>query len=70
MPKVLVRFPNESTPVEMNIDLNEFKAEKEFEYETFGWYDNTYIAIQKTNYGKEKIKLLRKNGQHVFQSSW
>jgi hypothetical protein len=45
--KVLVRFPNESDPVEMLIDLTLFKPEKEFDTEVFGWYDGTYIAIKK-----------------------
>ena len=47
MKKVLVRFPNESIHVEMDIDWNEFKIEKEFEFEYFGWYKETYIAILK-----------------------
>ena len=47
MKKVLVRFPNESYPVEMNIDWNDFKIEKEFDLEYFGWYKGTYISVLK-----------------------
>ena len=47
MRKVLVRFPNESYSVEMEINWNEFKIENEFEYEYFGWYKGTCIAILK-----------------------
>ena len=47
MRKVLVRFPNESTSIEMEIDWNEFKIENEFQYEYFGWYKGTYLSILK-----------------------
>lgn len=47
MKTVLVRFPNESDYVEMQIDISKFKQENEFEYEIFGWYNSTYIAIKK-----------------------
>lgn len=45
---VRVRFPNESTWIEMiNFDWGEFKMEKEFDDEIFGWYVDTYVAIVK-----------------------
>jgi hypothetical protein len=47
MEKVLVRFPNESYPIEMEIDWNEFKIQNEFKDEYFGWYKGTYIAVLK-----------------------
>jgi len=49
MEKVLIRLPNDSYFEEMPIFLSRFKVEKEFEDEIFGWYDNTYISIKKTN---------------------
>jgi hypothetical protein len=45
---VKVRFPNESTWTEMvNFDWSEFKMDKEFDDEIFGWYLGAYIAIVK-----------------------
>lgn len=43
----MVRMPNESFFSEMKIDMSDFKMEKEFPDEMFGWYHNTYIAIKK-----------------------
>jgi hypothetical protein len=31
------------------IDIANFRPEKEFHDETFGWYNGTYIAIKKEN---------------------
>ena len=45
--KRMVRFPNESVPIEIDFDINEFKPEKEFKDEVFGWYKNTYVSISK-----------------------
>jgi hypothetical protein len=42
-----MRFPNESCFDEVTIDINEFKPEKEFKDEVFGWYKNTYVSISK-----------------------
>ena len=42
-----VRMPNESFFSEMEIDMKEFKMEKDFSDEMFGWYQGTYISIQK-----------------------
>jgi len=43
-----VRFPNESYPIEIkNFKWDEFKVEKEFDNEVFGWYNNVYIAVKK-----------------------
>lgn len=47
MKKVLVRFPNESYPIVMDINWDEFKIEKEFSTEYFGWYHNVYITVSK-----------------------
>ena len=47
MTKVKMRFPNESCFDEITIDINEFKPEKEFDTEVFGWYKNTYVSISK-----------------------
>jgi len=45
--EVLVRFPNESSYEKISIDLSQFKGEKSFDDETFGWYKGTYIALKK-----------------------
>jgi hypothetical protein len=45
--KAWVRFPNEGIFEEINIDLSEFMAEKEFEDESFGWYRGIYISVKK-----------------------
>lgn len=45
--KAWVRFPNESFFEEINLDLSEFKAEKDFDNEVFGWYKGTYISVKK-----------------------
>jgi len=42
-----VRFPNESFPEEMEIDMNEFVMDKEFDKQIFGWYLGHYISIEK-----------------------
>ena len=47
MTKVKMRLPNESCFDEVPIDINEFKPEKEFKDEVFGWYKNTYVSISK-----------------------
>ena len=47
MTKVKMRLPNESCFDEVTIDINEFKPEKEFKDEVFGWYKNTYVSISK-----------------------
>lgn len=45
---VRVRFPNESTWTNLtNFDWKDFKIDKEFDTEIFGWYKNTYISIIK-----------------------
>ena len=45
--KVKVRFPNECFLDEMEIDMDEFKAEREFNDQVFGWYKGIYISIEK-----------------------
>jgi hypothetical protein len=44
--KRLVRFPNESEFVEMEINMDEFDMVTEFRDEMFGWYKNLYISIK------------------------
>lgn len=47
MKKVLIRFPNESYFIEAEINMDEFKPEKEFDTEIFGWYGDIYVSIKK-----------------------
>ena len=47
MTKVKMRFPNESCFDDVTINMDEFKPEKEFKDEVFGWYKNTYVSISK-----------------------
>ncbi len=52
---VEVRFPNESVwDTIPNFKPSEFKAERIFDDEVFGYYKATYIAIKRQDY--EKIK--------------
>jgi len=44
--KRLVRFPNESEFLEMEIDMDEFNMVTIFEHEMFGWYNGMYISIK------------------------
>jgi hypothetical protein len=45
---VKVRFPNESTWIEMvNFNWWEFIVDKEFHDEIFGWYHGSYVAVVK-----------------------
>jgi hypothetical protein len=44
--KKLVRFPNESEFIEMEINMDEFDNDKTFEQEMFGWYKGIYISIK------------------------
>jgi hypothetical protein len=43
----LVRFPNESEPQKVELDMKQFLFSREFEGEIWGIYNNTYIAIKK-----------------------
>jgi hypothetical protein len=47
--KKKVRLPNESFHDEVYIDISQFRAEREYIDETFGWYKGTYISIKKEN---------------------
>jgi len=44
--KKLVRFPNESSFIEIELDMNEFIKDYVSIDETFGWYKNMYITIK------------------------
>jgi hypothetical protein len=43
----MVRFPNESTPIEIDLDINEFQLEKDFGDEVFGHWRGVYISVKK-----------------------
>jgi len=45
--KKLVRFAEDDTYHQVDIDMNEFEVSKEFDDEVFGWWGNTYVAIKK-----------------------
>ena len=47
--KKLIRFPNESEFIEMEINMDEFDKVSEFQYEMFGWYKGMYISIKLQN---------------------
>lgn len=47
MEKVLVRFPNESFFVEIDVNISDFIPEKVFENEVFGWYKGLYVSIKR-----------------------
>jgi hypothetical protein len=42
-----IRFPNESSWCDTQIDMDLFIRTREFDDEVFGWYDGTYISILK-----------------------
>jgi len=42
----LVRFPNESEFIEMEIDMTNFDKTIEYKYEMFGWYKGIHISIK------------------------
>lgn len=44
--KKKVRFPNETMYDEVYIDISQFRTEREYTDESFGWYKGTYIAIK------------------------
>jgi hypothetical protein len=44
--KKLVRFKNESSFIEIELDMNEFVKDYVSTNETFGWYKNMYISIK------------------------
>jgi hypothetical protein len=44
--KKLVRFPNESSFIEIELDMTEFVKDYISTDETFGWYKNMYITIK------------------------
>lgn len=45
--KQMVRFPNESIPFEIELDMDEFHLEKDFGDEIFGYWRGVYISIKK-----------------------
>lgn len=47
MKKVKMRFPNESFFVDVEIDMDNFKPQQEFDTEIFGWYGDIYVSIKK-----------------------
>lgn len=47
MTKVKMRFPNESYFDDVTINMDEFKPEKMFKDEIFGWYKGVYVSISK-----------------------
>jgi hypothetical protein len=47
--KVLVRFPNESTYDEIDVNMDLFTMTSDWPDEMFGWYEGNLIAIKKQN---------------------
>jgi hypothetical protein len=45
--KQMVRFPNESFPIEINFNIEDFHPEKDFGDEVFGYWNGVYISIKK-----------------------
>ena len=45
--RVKVRFPNECFFDDMEINMDDFKPEREFNDQVFGWYKGIYISIEK-----------------------
>ena len=43
----MVRFPNESVPFEIDLDMDEFYPEKDFGDEVFGYWRGVYISVKK-----------------------
>jgi len=43
----MVRFPNESVPFEIELDMDEFHLEKDFGDELFGFWRGVYISVKK-----------------------
>jgi hypothetical protein len=41
-----VRFPNESTYQEIEIDMNDFKVSLDLGEEKFGWLNGTFVTIK------------------------
>ena len=41
-----ITFPNESYPIEVPMDFDEFEPKKTFDDVTFGWWGDTYIKIE------------------------
>jgi hypothetical protein len=44
--KRLVRFPNESEFLEIEIEMDDFNMVTIFQDEMFGWYKGMYISIK------------------------
>jgi len=43
----MVRFPNCNYANAIEIDMREFKPDKEYDHEIFGYYKDMYISIEK-----------------------
>ncbi len=53
---VKIRFACSDFWEDASIDLNEFKPEKEFSDQVFGWYMGEYISILKTTISSNVIE--------------
>ena len=45
--KRMVRFPNESLPIEIDFNIDDFQPEKDFGDEVFGYWNGVYISVKK-----------------------
>ena len=44
---ILMKFPNESDYIEVEVDMTNFNPDKEYDNEVFGWYKDIYVSIKK-----------------------
>ena len=43
----MVRFPNESLPIDIDFNMDDFQPEKDFGDEVFGYWNGFYISVKK-----------------------
>lgn len=54
MKMMKVRFPNEPHQIPVRVNVEEFKVDREFDDEVFGWLGEQYVAINKGDYDQGK----------------
>lgn len=53
-----VRFPNEGIFIDVpGFKIEDFKIDKEYPNEVFGWWQNIYVAIDSKEYNELKDSL-------------
>tara|TARA_R110000796_G_scaffold82592_1_gene181036 strand:- start:68738 stop:68944 length:207 start_codon:yes stop_codon:yes gene_type:complete len=68
MNEVKVRFPNESFPIEIpNFKWEEFKTDKVFNNEVFGWWGDVYVGIAREDWNERYENGYKEKGNEFYK---